>query len=303
MNSTNLLESPITILKNINHLLIDALLAADIKTIGDLVNASEDKVIIVLNTVNVLGYSQVRSALMNMGFVFSFDAAVYEEYNIPNDYIFRRIDTLPLSNKTIISIIHNGITFLGDLLITDYNELLNARNVGAKTIRELKDYVHSLGYTFPNEKESYQDSIKRYQSNGILLVGEELGLSNSVAYALYRVGIFTVADLKAYGPMIFKVPGIGPKAQEEITLAMSNQGLKFESIKKDAGDNTLGIEEAQENIAIKTRLEAKERIANILERLLQERNDLLAKEKVLDEKIAHLIENYKALEINNGTGR
>ena len=48
MNSTNLLESPITILKNINHLLIDALLAADIKTIGDLVNASEDKVIIVL---------------------------------------------------------------------------------------------------------------------------------------------------------------------------------------------------------------------------------------------------------------
>lgn len=293
---------------NIDSRYINTLKKAGIENIGHLINCPQTNVVALLNIINYSGYVVVRNALMENGFLFEFDKKIYEQFNIPRDYIFTKIEDLPLTSRVINSLRHNGIRYFGDLLTTDYIKIIRLRNIGPNSVKELRDFVHSLGYNFPGEKDSYKDIMERYQAQGIPLVGEVLNFNNDIANPLYRAGIFTVDDLKYYGPKVFEINGIGKLAKEKIKEAMENHGIAFETREKpilmpeNITEDTLEKEQLISE-EIKARIEKKRELARKFEDLMQERKELLAYEKKLDQKIADAINKYKALGVNDGFGR
>lgn len=293
---------------NIDARYINTLKKAGIENIGHLINCPQTNVVALLNIINYSGYVVVRNALMENGFLFEFDKKIYEQFNIPRDYIFTKIEDLPLTSRVINSLRHNGIRYFGDLLTTDYIKIIRLRNIGPNSVKELRDFVHSLGYNFPGEKDSYKDIMERYQAQGIPLVGEVLNFNNDIANPLYRAGIFTVDDLKYYGPKVFEINGIGKLAKEKIKEAMENHGIAFETREKpilmpeNITEDTLEKERLISE-EIKARIEKKRELARKFEDLMQERKELLAYEKKLDQKIADAINKYKALGVNDGFGR
>ena len=293
---------------NIDARYINTLKKAGIENIGHLINCPQTNVVALLNIINYSGYVVVRNALMENGFLFEFDKKIYEQFNIPRDYIFTKIEDLPLTSRVINSLRHNGIRYFGDLLTTDYIKIIRLRNIGPNSVKELRDFVHSLGYNFPGEKDSYKDIMERYQAQGIPLVGEVLNFNNDIANPLYRAGMFTVDDLKYYGPKVFEINGIGKLAKEKIKEAMENHGIAFETREKpilmpeNITEDTLEKEQLISE-EIKARIEKKRELARKFEDLMQERKELLAYEKKLDQKIADAINKYKALGVNDGFGR
>lgn len=293
---------------NIDSRYINTLKKAGIENIGHLINCPQTNVVALLNIINYSGYVVVRNALMENGFLFEFDKKIYEQFNIPRDYIFTKIEDLPLTSRVINSLRHNGIRYFGDLLTTDYIKIIRLRNIGPNSVKELRDFVHSLGYNFPGEKDSYKDIMERYQAQGIPLVGEVLNFNNDIANPLYRAGIFTIDDLKYYGPKVFEINGIGKLAKEKIKEAMENHGIAFETREKpilmpeNITEDTLEKEQLISE-EIKARIEKKRELARKFEDLMQERKELLAYEKKLDQKIADAINKYKALGVNDGFGR
>ena len=293
---------------NIDARYINTLKKAGIENIGHLINCPQTNVVALLNIINYSGYVVVRNALMENGFLFEFDKKIYEQFNIPRDYIFTKIQDLPLTSRVINSLRHNGIRYFGDLLTTDYIKIIRLRNIGPNSVKELRDFVHSLGYNFPGEKDSYKDIMERYQAQGIPLVGEVLNFNNDIANPLYRAGIFTVDDLKYYGPKVFEINGIGKLAKEKIKEAMENHGIAFETrekpilMRENITEDTLEKEQLISE-EIKARIEKKRELARKFEDLMQERKELLAYEKKLDQKIADAINKYKALGVNDGFGR
>ena len=293
---------------NIDARYINTLKKAGIENIGHLINCPQTNVVALLNIINYSGYVVVRNALMENGFLFEFDKKIYEQFNIPRDYIFTKIEDLPLTSRVINSLRHNGIRYFGDLLTTDYIKIIRLRNIGPNSVKELRDFVHSLGYNFPGEKDSYKDIMERYQAQGIPLVGEVLNFNNDIANPLYRAGTFTVDDLKYYGPKVFEINGIGKLAKEKIKEAMENHGIAFETREKpilmpeNITEDTLEKEQLISE-EIKARIEKKRELARKFEDLMQERKELLAYEKKLDQKIADAINKYKALGVNDGFGR
>lgn len=293
---------------NIDARYINTLKKAGIENIGHLINCPQTNVVALLNIINYSGYVVVRNALMENGFLFEFDKKIYEQFNIPRDYIFTKIEDLPLTSRVINSLRHNGIRYFGDLLTTDYIKIIRLRNIGPNSVKELRDFVHSLGYNFPGEKDSYKDIMERYQAQGIPLVGEVLNFNNDIANPLYRAGIFTIDDLKYYGPKVFEINGIGKLAKEKIKEAMENHGIAFETREKpilmpeNITEDTLEKEQLISE-EIKARIEKKRELARKFEDLMQERKELLAYEKKLDQKIADAINKYKALGVNDGFGR
>lgn len=293
---------------NIDSRYINTLKKAGIENIGHLINCPQTNVVALLNIINYSGYVVVRNALMENGFLFEFDKKIYEQFNIPRGYIFTKIEDLPLTSRVINSLRHNGIRYFGDLLTTDYIKIIRLRNIGPNSVKELRDFVHSLGYNFPGEKDSYKDIMERYQAQGIPLVGEVLNFNNDIANPLYRAGIFTIDDLKYYGPKVFEINGIGKLAKEKIKEAMENHGIAFETREKpilmpeNITEDTLEKEQLISE-EIKARIEKKRELARKFEDLMQERKELLAYEKKLDQKIADAINKYKALGVNDGFGR
>ena len=89
---------------------------------------------------------------------------------------------------------------------------------------------------------------------------------------------------------------------------MENHGIAFETIEKpilmpeNITEDTLEKEQLI-SAEIKARIEKKRELARKFEDLMQERKELLAYEKKLDQKIADAINKYKALGVNDGFGR
>lgn len=291
---------------DVHYIYIKALMKAGIMTIGDLIKIPKDNVLSILNDVNALGYNAVRRALMGRGLIFDFDKELYEKYGIPEDFILIKIATLPLNQRLINALRDNGIIYLGDLLVTNYSQLANLRRVGKNGIKELLDYIHTIGFTLVGERREFDEIIEDYKNAGVPLVGDVLELSNSAAFSLYRANIFTLDDFLDYGPNVFNLIGIGKTISQEIITAMEKKGIKFgvenPTFEKEISRSEI-MSENIKNEEIKKRIERKKELAKEFQDLLLEREELLRKERELDERIAAAIKAYKALGVKDGATR
>lgn len=179
---------------------------------------------------------------------------------------------------------------LGELLTTDYNEILKARGIGEHYMEILKQYIHSKGYVIKNEEESLREILIKKRNEGVQLL-EELIESPRVYLILYKNGIYTKEDLVNYGPKVLELTGYGPKRRKELLEIMAELGLEFQVDKVINGEKgtepsrTLVEEVRRENTEIRERIEQKSAVLLEYEELIKERAELLAREKELDELI------------------
>ena len=71
------------------------------------------------------------------------------------------IKNIPLKEGIKNALRRNGIICLDDLLKLDYEEIVKIKGIGPNRIKELRDYIHSLGYTFINEIKTTREIKKK----------------------------------------------------------------------------------------------------------------------------------------------
>lgn len=183
---------------------------------------------------------------------------------------------------------------LGELLTTDYNEILKARGIGEHYMEMLKQYVHAKGYTIKNEDESLREILIKKRKEGVQLL-EDLIKSPKVYLILYKNGIYTKEDLVNYGPKALELPGYGPLRRKELLEIMAELGLEFrvnkivDEVMSTEPTGTLIEEVRRENKEIRERVEQKSALLLEYEELIKEREELLAREKELDELIQNKV--------------
>ncbi len=241
--------------------------------------------------------------------------------DLPENIANTPIKDLELSNRIKNSLTKRmRITTLGQLLRTDYNYFLRACRchsyLGELAIKEIKDFIHNLGYIFPNEYPSMKEITNAKKAKGIKLL-EDYGFSTRLCGALYRNGIFTLEDLQAVGSVVEKLEGVGPIKVKELyekleklqigledktpeTVKLANPKLVANGL--EFAPTVEKMQELQQsNEEIRNRIAQKELLLKEYEEILREREDLLKKERELDDLIAKKLQelsNNKGAEIN-----
>lgn len=222
---------------------------------------------------------------------------------LPEHIARTSVTQLPLSEYLMKRLLWSNILDLGTLLNTDYETFKNMRNVGERYLKELIDYVHSLGFTIKGEEKFLPIVLEEKRSRGIKLL-EDYGFSSRVYLTLYRNGIYTLEELLEFGPAVYKLTGFGPLRQKELTDKMHELGVSFIELNiqeaKPAFDGVsiLPSEKAisqlaAENNSIRIIIERKENLLKEYESLLKERQELLAREQKLDSQIQEKLNSLK----------
>lgn len=231
----------------------------------------------------------IRRVLHEKGLVLKDE---YKGINISMEEANVRLEDLVDLDKHIVKMLQRSLNIctLGELLTTDYDELLKARNIGEHYMDVLKEYVHSKGYVIKNEAESLREILLKKRKEGVQLL-EDVIDSPRVYLILYRNGIYTLEDLINYGPKALELPGYGPLRRKELIEKMQELGLEFQVdriINRDKGTEptlTLIEEVRRENKEISERIEQNSALLLEYEELMKERRELQIREKELDAAI------------------
>ena len=205
----------------------------------------------------------------------------------PSTIIIKEVPEIPIQTKNVLYRAFRVIT-LEDLLKIDYEILRKARNMGEKSLEILKRYAHSQGYTLKGEKTTIEEIIAEKKRQGIRLL-EEILEKPSLYLILYRNGIYTLEDLKAYGPKVYELTGYGPLRQKELKEILASIGIILDQPEEPKHPNKIEIlieRQKTENESIKERLTHKKALLQEYQELINERDNLLKEEQELDEQLA-----------------
>lgn len=288
---------------------ISKLKGINIQTLGDLIYADTNKVREVINADGYSSYYFLRSLLMENNFLFEDDRIAFEKQGISSDLALipvKELD-LPPSTKNLL-VRRYGVLFFGDLLTLDYNAILKFKMLPEDRLIELKKYLHSLGFSLPNEREFLKEKLERYRKNGIVPVGDELNLDGGISTILYKSNIFTVEDLINFGPLVFRLVGMGKIRNDRLKEAMIRKNISFNKtsqIQTDVVSNILPSEKIiqqlrTEYMSIDDRIKEKESCMTQLEVLNNTKKVLVSRENQLDEEINKLSQKLKVLNMTNG---
>lgn len=195
------------------------------------------------------------------------------------------IKNIPLKEGIKNALRRNGIICLDDLLKLDYEEIVKIKGIGPNRIKELRDYIHSLGYTFINERKTTREIKEEYKKLGIPTLEEVLGVDHRVLSPLYKNGIYTLDDLFKYGKKVLELDGIGASTSIQIRKLFKHNNYEdeIEFTKEIIND----IE--QENNELDEEIKEKELLLEELtleyNKLFIKRRQLLYKKNKLDEEI------------------
>lgn len=128
---------------------------AGIFTISKLLEMHPSLVIEILGGGNYYGnlkFDELKCGLMDKGYVYNFYREIYTMYNISDEYIFMKISNLNIPDDIKDILIAHGINYLGDLLITNYSQLMKILKFNEEYIKALENLIYELGFTFPSEE-------------------------------------------------------------------------------------------------------------------------------------------------------
>ena len=94
----------------------------------------------------------VLKLINSRGYVYNFYREIYTMYNISDEYIFMKISNLNIPDDIKDILIAHGINYLGDLLITNYSQLMKILKFNEEYIKALENLIYELGFTFPSEE-------------------------------------------------------------------------------------------------------------------------------------------------------
>ncbi len=267
-----------------------------IYTLGELLSTKTDIIYhATTKTSYYSGYWAIRKAVMDMGLFFNDDHLKWESLGISDEIAMVRINNLDLSPRLKNALIKKGdLIYLGDLLTTDYEDVKHIRVIGEEGIIELKNYIHSLGFSLPNEKPTMKELKESFKEKGIPMVGETLNLDGQVSGVLYKNGIYTLEDLINFGPKVYELIGIGDVKKKKLSEALKARNIELGASIVLPAETPFAIRPTEiivnrakeENESIKKRIDTKEKLLAEYEKLMEERSNLIAREQKLDEEIA-----------------
>ena len=240
-----------------------------IYTLRQLLEYNTDKIYQAMGNLHYAGYWLVRKAIMDMGLFFLDDHLSWQTAGISDEIAMIPITELDISSRLKNALIKKGgITYLGDLLTTDYENIVSIQNLGEKSIIELKDYIHSLGFSFPNEELTKKEIKESFKAKGIPMVGEALNLNSRTSGILYKHGIYTLEDLINFGQKVYELIGMGDIKCNDLATALQTKNIQLKpttilSDNKKAAispNKTIVEQVKKENKSIETRIDIKEKL-------------------------------------------
>lgn len=257
-----------------------------IKSIEDITNLTLDDLKRITNY--HFQVVKVRRALHDNGLYLRDE---YKDLDITLDEANIKLEDLSDLNKHIKLALTRqlGIRTLGELLTTDYNEILKTKNIGEYYMEMLKEYVHKKGYVLKNEEIVLREILIQKRKEGLQLLEDVIEFPR-IYFILYRNGIYTIDDLVNYGPRALELNGLGPLKRNQLLNRMKSLGIEFKvdnilSREKQEKHGSLIEEVKRENKEIVDRIEHKASLVDEVNELIKERDQLLAREKELDELI------------------
>ena len=209
----------------------------------------------------------------------------------PKDLIIKDIPELSTRTKNALT---RGLytATIADLLELDYEQIRRARRLGAQGLEEIKDYLHSIGYSIKGEEETIEEIIKIKKAEGLILLEETIS-DPKLYLPLYRAEIYTLEDLQNRATEIPNINGYGPTKQQLLKEALAKIGISL-ILSENIGSyitptpsiSALIEEQKAENQSIKERLRQKRELIEEYKSLIAEKESLLAEEKELDTIIA-----------------
>lgn len=288
----------------------DTLSKMGIHTLGELLAANTDSIYhATKNDQYYSEYWRIRRIVMSMGLFFNDDHLEWESAGISDGIAMIQINNLELSTRLKTALTRSGINYLGDLLTTDYEKIIHIRNLGEDGIIELKNYIHSLGFSLPNEEITMKELKESFKEKGIPMVGETLELDVKISGLLYRNGIYTIEDLINFGSKVYELIGMGDVKKKKLKAALKAKNIELgNSIVLPAGTpiairpTEIIVKRLQdENEEIKNRIDTKEKLLVEYDKLMKERSSLIAREQKLDEEIAAKVAQLSSMQKKEGS--
>lgn len=139
-----------------------------------------------------------------------------------------KVDDMPLSSriKKILTR-YLRVNTLEELVSIDYEVLKRTRGMGEVALLEVKDYVHSLGYSFKNENGPYstkEEELIRASKKPL----SSYGFSSLFCSFMYKNGIFTLEDILDRGSLIERLEGMSSMKMDELHEKLDSLGLVLE---------------------------------------------------------------------------
>ena len=237
-------------------------------------------------------YMEIRFVVHSLGLKFKNE---YSELGISDDILNIDIFSLNIPNA-ITSALYKflRIKTLGELLTTNYEDIVNIRGLGEKNLEILKNHIHSLGYVLKGEQPSLNEIKAILKEQGEELLEETFG-DAKLCSGLYKNGIYTIQELAEFGPDFQKLVGIGKVTALKILSKMEEKGISFnkQTLSSNLSDQIFAfvpdekeIEKAKSNNdAVSKRLLTKEALLLEYEKVMYEKAKLNAREKELNELI------------------
>lgn len=191
-----------------------------------------------------------------------------------------------------------GYKTLGRLLITDYNFL--KFRFSEERLLEIKEKVHALGFKLKNEKKAISEVEKEYGALGIPTIKQELGIDNKLVYILYNSDVYTLDDIIKLGPEVYSLYGMGEVRIKQLETALKVKGIVIPS---DANELPGYINEKEYEIAklskyneeVNERIDRTKKLISKYTLLLEEKKELLKKDKQISKDIEEKIKDLQGL--------
>lgn len=279
---------------------------ANYQTVGELIAHTEEEIAQLFEN-SYMSSSEGIKLLKNLKVTLHYDLKVtfvgeFDDLGLTNEKAIYSVENFKISKSIIIILRRLGIYTLGDLLRTDYEILVKAWNMSERKLQDLKDYIHSLGYTLKGEKQNLEEIKNSIKAQGGKLL-EEIIDESKICLTLYRNGIYTLEDLLEYGSEVYDIKGFGPIRQEllkqklkELNIVLLDKEINynFSSSSAITMSPELVIEQAKkENVLIRKCLERKKQLLLEYESLIVEKEVLIAREAELDKLIKTKLEQMK----------
>lgn len=194
-------------------------------------------------------FLKLNNALRKKGFLFKQDQDLFAAFGITEELALVEIDSIDsLSARVKNALQFNGICYIGDLLTTDYAIISKTRNLGSASLKEVRDFVHSMGYELLNEIYPIDEAREKFGT----LVGDTLGLSDEFSKGLYNRGIYTLDDLMAREDEIPSLRGLS-KDEKKYLLQ------RIDLVKENRSDDlnlSVGLEIVRKEAELLKKLES-----------------------------------------------
>lgn len=185
----------------------------------------------------------------------------------------------------------HSITTLGDLVIVDYDDLLNLRGMGVTKMNELHDFMRKKGFLFYNGEVPIEEMPAILRENGIMPI-EDLSLTPFTVTILHNNDVHSVSDALRDFDNISSFAEFGDKRFKEFSEKLSSV-VTFKEISNSVKQRSIDVIRSSWDKDYFKRQAMKDDVKNQseLDNLSAEKMELLRRLDYINTKI-NFLESY-----------